>query len=239
MPAPRIRGPSGGPTLEVLELELREYMKQLTAIHQTIFEQERANEQENAEEGHHLRPGDLVYVRKFRRRWNEQRREGPFRITRTSPTALQVEGSNLWYHLNHCTRAVGGEQENEQDEAQEGNDRRPPEQEGAESNVHQSEDREVQDRDNQPGPSGISTVPQLASSSAADRSPDSELPGDVGGRGARLERAELDRADRGADEGFGQLEFGDLYPTNGDSRPRDETDRPITPRDEVDNDDSD
>ncbi|KAJ8364791.1 hypothetical protein SKAU_G00136220 [Synaphobranchus kaupii] len=142
--------------------------------------------------------------------------------------------------------AGGGEQEDELDEAQEGTDRRPPEQEGAESNVHQSEDREVQDRDNQPGPSGISTVPQLASSSATDRSPESELPG-AGGRGARLERAELDRADRGAAGGFGQLyfsdlvtlELGDLYPTNGDSRPRDETDRPITPRDEVDSDDSD
>ncbi|KAJ8333499.1 hypothetical protein SKAU_G00415070 [Synaphobranchus kaupii] len=149
-------------------------------LEQTIFEQERANEQENPAEGHHLRPGDLVYVRKFRRRWNEQRREGPFRITRTSPTALQVEGSNMWYHLNHCTRAVGGEQEDEQSETQEGDDRQPPGEEGAESGSQQSENREVWEGDEQPEPSGISAVPQLASSSDIGRSPNSELRGNGG-----------------------------------------------------------
>ncbi|XP_038644227.1 uncharacterized protein LOC119960679 [Scyliorhinus canicula] len=39
---------------------------------------------------------------------HEPRREGPFEVTRVSPTALQVEGSTLWYHLNHCTRTVPG-----------------------------------------------------------------------------------------------------------------------------------
>ena len=110
MPIPRMRGPYGGPSLNtlelVLELELKQYMKQLTVIHETIYAQERAREEENPERQHQLKPRDLVYVRKFRRRWNEQRREGPFRITTTSPTALLVEGSTVWYHLNHCTRAI-------------------------------------------------------------------------------------------------------------------------------------
>ncbi|KAJ8369274.1 hypothetical protein SKAU_G00093020 [Synaphobranchus kaupii] len=52
-----------------------------------------------------------------------------------------------------------------------------------------------------------------------------------------------ERADRGT--GFGQLDFGDLvtlelgdlYPANGDSRPRDETNRPVTPSGEIDSDD--
>ncbi|KAJ8375520.1 hypothetical protein SKAU_G00061000 [Synaphobranchus kaupii] len=67
------------------------------------------------------------------------------------------------------------------------------------------------------------------------------------GKAAGLERTEHDRTDRGAEGEFGQLDFSDLvtleladlHPTNGDSRPRDETDRPITPRDEIDTDDSD
>ena len=104
MPVPRMRGLYGGPSLKTLELELKQYVKQLTVIHETIYAQER--EEENPEKQHQLKPGDLVYVRKFRRRWNEPRREGPFRITTTSPTALQVEGSSVWYHLNHCTRAI-------------------------------------------------------------------------------------------------------------------------------------
>ncbi|KAJ8353473.1 hypothetical protein SKAU_G00210400 [Synaphobranchus kaupii] len=35
------------------------------------------------------------------------------------------------------------------------------------------------------------------------------------------------------------LELGDISPANGDSRPRDETDRLVTLRDEIDTDDSD
>ncbi|GCB86269.1 hypothetical protein scyTo_0026927, partial [Scyliorhinus torazame] len=70
--------------------------------------QEKAKEEESPATEHQIRPGDQVYIRKFRRRWNEPRREGPFEVTKVSPTALQVEGSTLWYHLNHCTRTVTG-----------------------------------------------------------------------------------------------------------------------------------
>ncbi|XP_078077302.1 protein NYNRIN-like [Mustelus asterias] len=107
MPVPKIRG-SGGPTLECLDQSTKEYIQQLTVIHRTIFEQEKAKEEENPVTEHQIKPGDRVYIRKFRRRWNEPRREGPFEVTKVSPTALQVEGSTLWYHLNHCTRTVPG-----------------------------------------------------------------------------------------------------------------------------------
>ncbi|XP_062902003.1 uncharacterized protein LOC134345377 isoform X2 [Mobula hypostoma] len=53
-----------------------------------------------------IKPGDQVYVRAFRRKWNEPRREEPFTVTKASPTTVQVEGRSTWYHLNHCTRAV-------------------------------------------------------------------------------------------------------------------------------------
>ncbi|KAJ8346616.1 hypothetical protein SKAU_G00280170 [Synaphobranchus kaupii] len=49
-------------------------------------------------------PGDQVYLKVFRRKWNEPRREGPYKVVRATPTAVQVEGSTTWYHLNHCTR---------------------------------------------------------------------------------------------------------------------------------------
>ena len=49
MPVPRMRGPNGGPSLNTLEFELKQYIKQLTAIQETIYAQERAREQENPE----------------------------------------------------------------------------------------------------------------------------------------------------------------------------------------------
>jgi len=42
----------------------------------------------------------------FRRRWNEPRREGQYKVIRAMPTGIKVEGSTTWYHLNHCTRAA-------------------------------------------------------------------------------------------------------------------------------------
>ncbi|XP_057184227.1 uncharacterized protein LOC130550742 isoform X2 [Triplophysa rosa] len=43
-------------------------------------------------------------LRVFRKRWNEPRREGPYTVIPVTPTTVQVEGRNTWYHLNHCTR---------------------------------------------------------------------------------------------------------------------------------------
>ncbi len=49
-------------------------------------------------------PGDQVYLRVFRRKWNELRREGTYKVVRTNPTTVQVEGSPTLYNLNHCSR---------------------------------------------------------------------------------------------------------------------------------------
>ncbi|XP_054631905.1 uncharacterized protein LOC129181160 [Dunckerocampus dactyliophorus] len=49
-------------------------------------------------------PGDQVYIKVYRRKWHEPRREGPYKVVRATPTAVQVEGSTTWYHLNHCTK---------------------------------------------------------------------------------------------------------------------------------------
>ncbi|XP_035984577.1 actin cytoskeleton-regulatory complex protein PAN1-like [Fundulus heteroclitus] len=48
--------------------------------------------------------GDKVFIRVFKRQWNEPRREGPFKVVLTTPTALKVEGKPFWFHKNHCTR---------------------------------------------------------------------------------------------------------------------------------------
>ncbi|KAF4071529.1 hypothetical protein AMELA_G00274370, partial [Ameiurus melas] len=61
-------------------------------------------------------PGDRVYLRVFRRKWNEPRREGPYQVVRATPTAIQVEGSTTWYHLNHCTRAPSSRPRKEEDQ---------------------------------------------------------------------------------------------------------------------------
>ncbi|KAL1263455.1 hypothetical protein QQF64_006194 [Cirrhinus molitorella] len=80
-------------------------MKQLTAIHKAICVQEKRKEPcDETETTCPITPGDQVYLRVFRRKWNEPRREGPYKVTAATSTAVQVEGSNTWYHLNHCTR---------------------------------------------------------------------------------------------------------------------------------------
>ncbi|KAK0130880.1 hypothetical protein N1851_034439 [Merluccius polli] len=38
------------------------------------------------------------------RNWNKPRREGPFKVTNATPTAIEVGGSSTWYLLNHCRK---------------------------------------------------------------------------------------------------------------------------------------
>lgn len=102
---PAIRLPHKGPNLEQLQMELSEYMTQLTAIHRSIYLQEKAKEPKADQEAERqVVPGDQVYLKVFRRKWHEPRREGPYTVVRATPTAVQVEGSTTWYHLSHCTK---------------------------------------------------------------------------------------------------------------------------------------
>lgn len=112
IPVSYCRGPYKGPPLEQLQMELHSYMKKLTAILKAIYLQEKIKEpREESETACPVVPGDQVYLRVFRRKWNEPRREGPYTVVRATQTAVQVEGSTTWYHLNHCTRVPTGKAE--------------------------------------------------------------------------------------------------------------------------------
>ncbi|KAL2079797.1 hypothetical protein ACEWY4_025541 [Coilia grayii] len=52
-----------------------------------------------------IQPGDWVFVRVFKRSSLQPQREGPFQVTRATPTEVHIQGSNVWYHLNFCRRA--------------------------------------------------------------------------------------------------------------------------------------
>lgn len=122
MPAPHLRGPYEGPPLEQLQAELRAYIRQLTSIHEAIHSKEQNRARREEEDTPCLiQPGDQVYLRVFRRKWNEPRREGPYTVVRATSTAIQVENSNTWYHLNHCTK-VPRLRERQQDLGEQQND---------------------------------------------------------------------------------------------------------------------
>lgn len=61
------------------------------------------------EELQKIQTGKWVYIKVFKRKWNEPKREGPFRVILTSPTALKVEGkrqrqgSDIGDHLQLAT----------------------------------------------------------------------------------------------------------------------------------------
>lgn len=109
MPCPNMRGPYEGPPLEQLQRELQMYVRQMSKTHQNLClqEQHRARQQQPEEVPENpVQPGDRVYIRSFRRRWNEPIQAGPFEVTHATPTAVKVRGSNVWYQLNHCTRIL-------------------------------------------------------------------------------------------------------------------------------------
>ena len=87
MLSPTLRGPHKGPPLEQLELELKKYIRQLTSIHKLIFYQEKDSVPEQEEKPpREVEPDDQLYLRVFRRKWNEPRREGPFKVTNATLT---------------------------------------------------------------------------------------------------------------------------------------------------------
>lgn len=52
-----------------------------------------------------MQPGDKVFVKVFRSKWFDERRQGPFEVVCCSGTAVQVKGSPTWFHLSHCVKA--------------------------------------------------------------------------------------------------------------------------------------
>ncbi|KAE8278804.1 hypothetical protein D5F01_LYC22379 [Larimichthys crocea] len=68
-----------------------------------VGSQEQTKKEEHR--GATILPGDKVFVKVFRRKWFHPRREGPFQVLRSTGTAVQVEGSPTWFHVNHCIKA--------------------------------------------------------------------------------------------------------------------------------------
>lgn len=48
-------------------------------------------------------PGD--YMKVFKRKRNDPRRVGPFKVVLATLTAVKVKGKTTWFQLNHCSRA--------------------------------------------------------------------------------------------------------------------------------------
>ena len=108
MPTPRIRGEDRGPLLEHLQKEIRSYVQQLSSVHKVIYTQAKRREAriiQWMEMPKPIKPGDWVYIKIFRRTSIQPRREGPYRVTQATSTAVRVQGSSVWYHLNFCYRA--------------------------------------------------------------------------------------------------------------------------------------
>ncbi|XP_078019386.1 protein NYNRIN-like [Epinephelus lanceolatus] len=109
MPLPYLRDPHEGPSLEQLQGEMFEYLRSLTRIHRAVFQQVKgATEDRGVDipaDLQRIRPGEQVYVKVFKRKWDQPQREGPYKVILATPTALKVEGKDVWFHLNHCCRA--------------------------------------------------------------------------------------------------------------------------------------
>lgn len=106
MPSPVYKA-AKGPALDVLTNDLKSYVKQLANIHCSISNRVTALQvkAEREEVPPSVIPGDWVYVKVFRQKWDVPRREGPYEVVRATATLVQVKGSPTWYHLNHCVKA--------------------------------------------------------------------------------------------------------------------------------------
>ncbi|XP_013885351.1 uncharacterized protein LOC106533546 [Austrofundulus limnaeus] len=97
-----------GPPLSLLEDEMKTYVKYLAALHNDICTYVRNRPEQEApveQKSDVLKPGDKVFVKVFRRKWFNERREGPYEVVRNTGTAVQVKGSPTWYHPSHCVKA--------------------------------------------------------------------------------------------------------------------------------------
>ncbi len=92
--------------VDKLRSELDKYVTTLTKIHASIFQTE-SRPRETPEESNRSGPiavGDLVYIKVYRRKWDEPRCEGSYEVTSATPTSIKVPGSNFWYHISHCLK---------------------------------------------------------------------------------------------------------------------------------------
>ena len=111
MITPGLHASGKGPSLSLLDTEMKAYVQYMSNMQKSISAYvSKKQEQEEKEEqkkswANTILPGDQVYVKVYRRKWKDPRRDGPFEVTRTTGHAIQVKGSPLWYHLSHCVKA--------------------------------------------------------------------------------------------------------------------------------------
>lgn len=112
MPTSGWRTGGKGPSLAILEDEMRAYVNHMTILHKRISayvsdrqKQEEVQQKLDDQRRNTVQPGDKVFVKVFRRKWYNERRQGPFEVVRCTGTAVQVKGSPTWYHLSHCIKA--------------------------------------------------------------------------------------------------------------------------------------
>ena len=141
MPTPCLRTSGKGPSLAVLEDEMRAYVTYMATLHKKIStyvsdrqRQEEVQERLDEQKRSTVQPGDKVFIKVFRRKWYNARREGPFEVVRSTGTAVQVKGSPTWYHLSHCVKAPREEALPTQSQDVEGS-REPDETAQVENNV--------------------------------------------------------------------------------------------------------
>ncbi|KAE8281764.1 hypothetical protein D5F01_LYC19147 [Larimichthys crocea] len=90
---------------DLLGLMIQEAHGQAHVARGEEHQQQESGEENRELEKNSVRPGDKVFVKVFRRKWFNARREGPFEVVRCTGTAVQVKGSPTWYHLSHCVKA--------------------------------------------------------------------------------------------------------------------------------------
>ena len=135
MPTPVLRTSGKGPSLSLLEDEMKAYVKYIVTLHKNIStyvldrqKQDEAQEWLAEQKRDALQPGDKVFMKVFRRKWFNERREGTFAVVRSTRTAVQVKGSPTWYHVSHCVKAPSEEEiqtQGQKDEDSGGSRERP------------------------------------------------------------------------------------------------------------------
>lgn len=100
MPTSCWRTSGKGPSLALLEDEMRAHVNYLAILHKRIStydsdrqQQEEAQQRLDEQRSTTVQPGHKVFVKVFWRKWFDERRQGPFEVVCCSGTAVQVKRS--------------------------------------------------------------------------------------------------------------------------------------------------
>ncbi|XP_060222450.1 protein NYNRIN-like isoform X1 [Meriones unguiculatus] len=106
MPAPIIPNLKTDAIAEMDEDDLLFRVKATQWAHKHVWPKLRAlYEAGPVPEPHKFRPGDWVFVKRFRQNTLEPRWKGPYIILLTTPTAIKVDGIAAWIHYSHARPA--------------------------------------------------------------------------------------------------------------------------------------